>query len=540
MSERYDYVVVGAGTAGCVLAARLSEAPDVRVLLVEAGGREPLPESKVPSAWPQLQGSSMDWADQALPFAGTGSTMTWPGGRGLGGSSMINATSFLRGHRSSYDAWAAGGAEGWGFDDLLPFFRRSEAFVGRDPRLRGTEGPLTPAPVATPHPLSRAALAAAEELGYPVVSDPNNGVEEGFGYCDLNIVGQQRQSAVHAYLGPALTRPNLTVITDSVVEHLLLEDDRCTGVRYRPSEAHVATEPPGRSESDGTRRVYAEREVVLAAGALGSPALLLSSGIGPAKQLQVAGVPTLHDRPGVGANLHDHPMSGVVYRSARPVPPAAPDSNGGGEIKGLLRALPDSTMPDLQMFTAITPMVSRTLPGPDRGAGYNIMIALMLPRSRGSVRLAPAHTGSSGRRSLLIEAGYYQERRDLDVMAAGLDTAREFGASPAFDEWRREQVQPRPGTLDRREIHDYLRRSLATYFHYAGTCRMGTDAMAVVDLALRVRGVSGLRVVDASVMPAPVSANTNATVYAIAERAAELISRPVDAVAVSTDQYSPE
>jgi choline dehydrogenase-like flavoprotein len=511
MQRRYDYVIVGAGTAGCVLAARLSEDPDVRVLLLEAGAREALPDSRVPSAWTTLLGSSMDWADVTEPLGGTGPTVSWAAGRGLGGSSAINALSFLRGHRSSYDAWVAAGAVGWGFDDLLPYFRRGERFSGRDPALRGTDGPLTPAPVSSPHPLSKAALEAAEQLGYPVVADPNSGVTEGFGWADLNIVDGVRQSAADAYLVPALARPNLTVVTDALVQRLRLDGDRCTGVRYQVAGA--------------ASEAVAEREVVLAAGAIGSAGLLLGSGIGPAGQLREAGVPVRVDLPGVGANLHDHPMSGVVYSSARPVPPAGPDSNGGGEIKGLLRALPDSTAPDLQMFTAITPLVTPTLPGPERGAGYNIMIALMAPRSRGSVRLAPPGSDSSRRPGLVIDAGYYRERRDLDVMVAGLAAARQFGAAPAFDGWRGEQVQPQPGHADPTELHEYLRLSVAPYYHFAGTCRIGTDETAVVDLALRVRGVSGLRVADASVMPSPVSANTNATVYAIAERAAELLAR---------------
>ncbi|MER5793387.1 GMC family oxidoreductase N-terminal domain-containing protein [Streptomyces sp. NPDC001980] len=504
-ASEFDYIVVGAGTAGCVLAARLSEESGARVLLLEAGGREPLEAMAVPPAWPTLLGTAADWADTTVPQTTAGLAVPWPRGRGLGGSSSINAMNFLRGHRSGYDAWAAAGATGWGYDDLLPYFKRSENLTGvpgRDPAVRGMDGPLRVAPAAERHPLAEAGLAAAVQAGHTEVRDIACGLAEGFGWGDLNIVDGRRQDAAAAYLRPVLDRPNLHVVTGALVHRVLLDGDRCTGVEY------VA--------DGGTVVAHCAGEVVLSAGAVGSPQVLMLSGIGPRDHLARVGIDPVVDLPGVGAGLWDHPLSGIVYRAARPVPPAV---NNHGEVQGLIRSGPQVAGPDLHIQFVDVPLREDSLPGPGMGQGYTLMVGLMMPFSRGTVRLA---TGTPGAPPLL-DPRYYSDRRDLDAMVSGLRTAREIGDAPALADWRGEEALPGPAVRDDEQLAAYLRRNLRSYSHYAGTCRTGTDEAAVVDPALRVRGVGGLRVADASVMPASISANTNATVYAVAERAADLL-----------------
>ena len=407
----------------------------------------------------------------------------------------------MRGHRSSYDAWPAAGAPGWGFYDLLPFFRRSERTHGRDPTYRGVTGPVKVGPARSRHPIAEAGLAAAVEVGHPQATDVSGGLEEGFGWCDLTIADGRRVSAADAYLAPALTRPNLDLVTGALVHRVAVHGDRCTGVEY----------------SVGSDLVHAgcRREVVLSAGTVGSPLVLMRSGIGPERHLHDMDVDVILDLPGVGRNLQDHAAASVVYRSTRPLPPAA---NSHGEVLGLLRSDPALDAPDLQVLFVDVPLSVPSLPGPDQG--YALLVSLMAPHSSGSVQLRSARPQSKPR----LDPNYFADPRDVGVLVAGLDLARAIGRASALAPWRCAEVYPGSEKLNGDGVPAYLRRAVQTYHHPVGTCRIGEDTAAVVDADLRVRGIDGLRVADASVMPSIVSGNTMASVYGIAERAASVIA----------------
>src|SRR4051794_6638952 len=358
-----------------------------------------------------------DWADTTVALTASETTMRWARGRGLGGSSAINGMIFMRRHRSTYDTWPAAGATGWGFDDLLPYLQRSEHAEGRDPAHRGIAGPLRVSPATSGHPLAEAGLAAAVGLGYPAATDISGGLEEGFGWCDLTIADGKRVSASDAYLAAALTRPNLELVTDALVHRVLLQGGRCAGVEY----------------SVGSERLSAgcRGEVVLAAGTVGSPLVLLRSGIGPEAHLREMGVDVILALRGVGQNLQDHAAASVVYRSARPMPPAA---NGHGEVLGLLPSDPALAGPDLQILFVDVPLSVPSLPGPDQA--YALLVSLMAPHSRGSVQLRSSEpqTGPS------LDPNYFSDRRDIEVLATGLDLARAIGCATALDPWRDAEI----------------------------------------------------------------------------------------------------
>jgi choline dehydrogenase len=494
----FDYLVIGAGTSGCVLAERLSKDPSTRVLLLEAGQSEGPALMANPTAWPGLWGSAVDWADKTVPQEGSdGAIHAWPRGKVLGGSSGINGMIHLRAYPSSYDRWQDLGAHGWNYQALLPFLRRSETAPGRDMQVRGSDGPmLIAAPAAAPDPLSRAWFDAAVEAGHPVTDDGNGPVATGVSWTEMNVVDGLRQSAADAYLRPNRERPNLTIVTDAHVTRLVLDGVRCRGADY--------------TSGDVVHRVDVEREVVLCAGAVGTPHLLMLSGIGPAAHLREVGIELLIDAPGVGQNLHDHLMCWIGYGAAAPLP----STNGVPHV--LLHSGP-TCEPDLQIGFAPVVFGPRWTIRPE--PGFSVTFSLMTPASRGSVQLS----GPEPCDPLLIDPAYLAQTEDLNRMVIGLRRAREIACTDALTPWRGEPLEPAFDTTDDNTSRAYIRASAGPYFHPVGTCRIGTDGLAVVDPRLRVRGVEGLRVADASVMPTIVSANTNATVLAIAEKAAALI-----------------
>ena len=497
----FDYVVVGGGSAGCVLATRLSEDPGLRVLLLESGSGEAHPLMANPPVWPGLWGTAVDYGYLTEPQEGlNGAAMSWPRGHALGGSSAINGMVYLRGHHNDYDSWVKEhGAEGWSFEEVLPYLRRSESVAGADPNLRGQHGPMRPSRARTPNPLSEVFLAAASAAGFPLSSDLNGAQAEGAGWNDLAIVDGRRQSVADAYLRPVLARPNLTVATDSRATRLLLDGDRCVGVGYQ--------------RGGEVLEARADREVVLSAGTIDSPRLLLLSGIGPADELRDAGVPVHHDLPGVGRNLHDHPSVTVIYQARQPLVPGV---NNLAEASLSWRSDPSRGGPDMQMLCVHVPYHLPSLQAPADSFSF---LVTTVPDSRGSIRLRTADPAAPP----LIDPRCYAEDSDLTRMVDGLGVARDIARQAPFDPWRGAEVLPGAAATTRDELVGYLRRATGSYFHPVGTCAMGTGPDAVVTPELRVRGLRNLRVADASIMPKVLSVNTNVAATMIGERAADLL-----------------
>jgi choline dehydrogenase len=345
----YDYIVVGAGSAGCVVAARLSEDPDARVLLIEAGSADRTRAMTVPNAWPENLGSAAEWGNLTTAQADAGPGII-PRGKALGGSSAINAMAHVRGHRAVYDEWAKAGADGWGFSDLLPFFKRSERADGRDPALRGTDGPIQVGPAVIRHPVAEAFAAALVSAGHPETDDLSGQHQEGVAWVDLAIANGQRVSSADGYLSPVLGRDNLDVQTDCLVTRLEVRDGRCTGIRYLRDGTPAAAATAG--------------EVIVCAGAIGSPQLLMLSGIGPPSQLRAFGIDVVADISGVGANLRDHPMILASYAS----PARLPASNyNNGEMYAAIRSELAGEYPDLHLFSILLPLAPPALQPPEDG-----------------------------------------------------------------------------------------------------------------------------------------------------------------------------
>ncbi len=488
----YDYVVVGGGSAGGVLAHRLGRAGR-RVLIIEAGGTAELAAIADPPDWPALQGSEVDWHYSTIPQAGLGGRIIpYPRGKVVGGSSAINALAYQRGHKAAYDRWPAG----WRYADLLPYFKRAETFSGGADAWRGGDGPLhvlSLADVTDRNPVASAFVEASQELGFPMTPDLGGAVTTGVGWNQLTIRGHVRDDAATAYLG-SLERVVVDLLVGTDVLGLVIESGRCVGARL------------------AGRLARAEVEVLLCAGAIDSPRLLMLSGIGPADQLRSVGVSVIKDLPDVGRHLEDHLLlAGVAYRSRKEVPRS--HYNHADALLYVPRSDANES-PELLVMCLSLPFVLPSV-GPLAAPAYVLAPCLMRPRSRGSVTLASDDPLSPA----LIDPNYLAEPDDLELLAEGVALAREIGAAAAFAEWRAREVYPGAEAENVANRRDFIVRAANSFHHPVGTCRIGS----VVDESLRVAGVAGLRVIDASVLPGIPQAMINAATIAVAERASDLL-----------------
>ncbi len=523
----FDYVIVGGGTAGCVLANRLSADGRARVLMLEAGPRDNYIWIHIPIGYGKTMFHPVyNWGFYTEPEAEmNGRKIYWPRGRGLGGSSSINGLIYIRGQPEDFDGWAAAGNRGWGWRDVLPYFIRSEGNRRGASAMHGADGPLVCSDISAKSELIEAIIDGAGQLGVPRTDDFNGGNQEGVGYFQLFTDNGWRCSAAVGYLKPVRHRANLAVETGAQATRILFEGKRATGVEYR--------------RGGESKRVAATREVILCAGSLQSPQLLQLSGIGAALLLQQFGIPVVHELPGVGENLQDHLQLRVMFKCTKPITtnddlgslwrkakiglqwllrrtgPLAIGVNQGGLFT---RVLPESTTPDIQFhFSTLTAELAGAKPHPF--SGFTMSVCQLRPTSRGHVRIKSADPLAAP----AMQPNYLSTEHDRSCAVASIKFARSLAATSVMQPYVLEEYRPGPRATSDADLLEFARNFGATIFHPSGTCRMGADPMAVVDDRLRVHGIASLRVVDCSIMPTLVSGNTNAAVVMIAEKASDMI-----------------
>ncbi|MDE0392471.1 MAG: choline dehydrogenase [Rhodospirillales bacterium] len=534
-ARSFDTIVVGAGSAGCVLANRLSADPDRSVLLVEAGGKDRNPLFRLPMLMGRLFHSGIyNWRYHTEPVPDLGGrSLYWPRGKVLGGSSTINGMVYVRGNRHDYDRWAQMGLAGWSYDEVLPAFRRSEGHVQRGDAYHGTGGELTVCRARGDNPLFDTFLEAGRQAGWPVNDDFNGAEQEGFGRYDFTIRRGKRCSTSTAFLRPVRHRRNLAIATDCLVRRVVVDGSRATGIEV--------------AQGAETRTIRAQREVILCGGTVNTPQILMLSGIGPADELKRHGIPVIHELPGVGRNLQDHVDCVIAYTCTQPITlyrNLRADRLTGSVIAGMLfgrgiattfpyeagaflKTRTEMVSPDIQVhfMPALEATANLHIPNPFKKApveethGFSLRVGPIVPESRGWIGLRSADPAAPA----LIQPNYLQDEADRRTTIAGIRMVREVIAQPAFDAVRGRELAPGEAVRSDEELTAWLRANAVTTFHPVGTCRMGTDPMAVVDARLKVHGIEGLRVADASVMPVITSGNTNAAAIMIGEKAAAFI-----------------
>ncbi len=524
--QHFDYIIIGAGSAGCVLANRLSKNSNNKVLLLEAGEEDKASDIKTPIAFSKLFKTKYDWQDETVVQEHMNNRpMFQPRGKVIGGCSSTNAMIYMRGHRLDYDHWANLGNTGWSYEEILPYFKRSEDNQVYNNKYHGVGGEWTISAYRYQHPLSKALLKAIEQAGHPLNPDFNGELQEGFGFHQLSQKNGRRCSAADAFLHPIRSRSNLQVVTKAHVTKISLEGKVATGVVYDKGGKQI--------------EVGANKEVILSAGAFNSPKLLMLSGIGPVDHLKEKGIAVVQDLPGVGQNLQDHLLGGIAYRSKKSdtydtiegfprilgalwqflINKGGPLSSNVCEIGGFVRTLPDLPAPDIQFAFAPAFYIRHGFDNPKGESGLGFGPILLQPYSVGEVKLRDGYAASKP----LIDPKYFSDERDVATMIRGAKIADHVLSQSALDEYRGARYLPEKDLDADEEMADLLRGMAETLYHPVGTCKMGQDAMSVVDENLKVRGIEGLRVIDASIMPKIVRGNTNAPTIMIGEKGADMV-----------------